>query len=91
MISLTPLPWRVEADGVRILIDRPDYYLKVADVVSRIDAAFIVRACNAHDKLVASLHAMLCEFSGYEFDEGASASAITAIREARRALARVRA
>lgn len=63
----TPLPYRVEADGLRILQEGYAVgYVQVADCsnkhippgVAQANAKFLVRAANAHEQLVAALRAM---------------------------------
>ena len=64
----TPTPWTLnaerekieDADGefvTRLSLSR--YHDDRADPIAEANAAFIVRACNSHDELVAALRALL--------------------------------
>lgn len=92
----TPTPWNhsngtVVFDGndrkVAATYANKGYGIEIDEAQS--NAAFIVRACNAHDELVAALRACVEEMSAYEYaDEGISGELI---RNARAALAKVQA
>jgi hypothetical protein len=72
-MSRTPGPWRVDrgntiyAGGFKIGQTGGDYYDNgradksgfCVGLPTEINAAFIVKACNAHDALVSALHATL--------------------------------
>jgi hypothetical protein len=62
----TPTPWRTAEGAVSILVDLPDHAPQVTQKITDVNgtlsakerianAAFIVRAVNAHDDLVAAL------------------------------------
>jgi hypothetical protein len=62
----TPTPYEIDAEGVHIIQKREDcFYVEVATTETPVSQAtraeqnataiFIVRACNAHDELVAAL------------------------------------
>lgn len=60
----TPTPWFLSGSGIRIRDKSPEgndiawaepNFAGGFDDVSRANAAFIVRACNAHEELVAAL------------------------------------
>lgn len=55
---VSPLPWRVLADGPRF-IQRGSIGWNVASALSEHDAAYIVRACNSYPALVSALKGLL--------------------------------
>ena len=53
--SRTPGPWECGTDGEGGIFVWPKTGDYIAEVSYEVDAQFIVRACNAHDDLVAAL------------------------------------
>lgn len=80
----TPVPWHVGGDG-RIVYEETGYAICNAVVYhgkwdGQENAAFIVRAANAHDDLVAALEAWVDAFG---WDEGPNS--MKALRDSSRA------
>ena len=55
MSKHTPLPWQADGEVVYTTVGEDE---TVADCWEASDAEFIVRACNAHDELLAACKAM---------------------------------
>lgn len=73
----TPTPWiskhppYYSEDSEQILckVDDEDNGIVVASYVRKVDAAFIVRACNSHERLVSELHKCLNNYAnGYSIN-----------------------
>jgi hypothetical protein len=68
----SPLPWKVDGDGVRAMVRADDATIvalrhRLPGDVNEANSAFIVRAVNAHDELVAALRpfaSLLRHFDG---------------------------
>ena len=96
----TPLPWHFQDEYIRADSENmddsgnvvADVYCKPSTTHAEImeaNAAFIVRACNSHDELVAALESMMPERIGY----GQSMSIdmyLNAVDKARAALAKAK-
>lgn len=82
----TPTPWHVWSQGLETKV-RSGVDLNIASthgISSKDNAAFIVRACNAHDELVAALR--VC---ADRLEEMANGKELFAVENARAALAKV--
>ena len=72
MSIATPTPWFVYSQNSNMIVNAAATKV-IADASSeegdyaeaKANAAFIVRACNAHDQLVAALRAVLLEIGDY--------------------------
>lgn len=88
-------PWKLEYIGktVRVVTDEPgaDYGDDVAVLPNTeqctADAAFIVRACNAHDELVEAAKSAEAIFARQKWVDGSTDPEAAALRKLRTALA----
>lgn len=79
----TPTPWRVGDAGATVFAPKSHSPLMVAQRLKRDDAAFIVRACNAHDALVEALELAQDELSAIaDYHACVSEEALDKISEA---------
>lgn len=60
-----------------------------AKPINSVDAAFIVKACNAHDELVAALDYALTQVEYDQFKDGNTVTGQEALKRGRAALAKV--
>ena len=87
-VGRIPPPWRVGPNGHSIYANDADLVCTSNSFGGRIEmednAAFIVRACNSHDDLVAALAGMMPENTGYgqSMDWEAYAAAVKVARAA---------
>ena len=99
MMTHTPTPWTVEpGDSILKILSGGHRIADVGDAPywqrftaeHEANAAFIVRACNAHDALVAALDEMLTSHSMENVGVKASMCRLNAKKQARAALARAK-
>jgi hypothetical protein len=69
-----------EINGQRVIIGKDGY--GVALVTFDEDAAFIVKACNSHDELVAALKKCAAVCAGHDMSKSALVDALEAARAA---------
>jgi len=84
----TPTPWKVGGKNNNLIYGRKNVGTEEAEElppdVDVENAAFVVRAVNSHDALVAALEGMLARFG---HDNWRSVHDVAAVNEARAALA----
>ena len=93
----TPTPWQVELRnaGAAIVAPAASGKMHEATVIcsglggNRANAAFIVRACNAHDELVAALTLAKYVLATLSLDDDCTEGQPEALAAARAALAKV--
>lgn len=79
-VKHTPLPWK--QNNVGDVVSGKTVILETYDNQDEANAAFIVRACNAHYALIEALEGLLKEMNGYG-DEEHEAKAIAALKLAK--------
>jgi hypothetical protein len=82
---IQPMPWTSEHHVGQMWRVRDDNGFVVFDTVTRDEAEFIVRACNAHSDLLAALSAIQRQCAGHadEFSQRVWLTAETAIAYAK--------
>ncbi len=96
--SHTPTPWRVfdVLTDIEIVTDQPTAAATISIVQfkgqrnAQADAAFIVRACNAHDVLFDALKDLVERERSEAADSGFSDDEMTWLEDARRAIAKAK-